>query len=235
MKNNPESPSGKYWKEHILSWEAGAYFKDPESRPSVWDKISTFFRGDGMYVRMEAALNLLKPYIQGKTIVDVGCASGRFALELLQAGAKNVTGIDVSPESIELANQKKRSSTHKNRLTFKVQDVTLATSKLPSSNIVTTLGVIEYFDQDELGVFMQNLNADYFFFDFPDSAGRTRNPLLWYLRKIYLTLNRCPGVYLYSQSEFIKIAKKQKYKNVQFYRKGAFDFVTNLPIKITKK
>ena len=56
-----------------------------------------------MYVRMNAALELLKPHIAGMTVLDVGCASGRFAFQLLDAGAAKVYGVDISPEAIQIA------------------------------------------------------------------------------------------------------------------------------------
>jgi len=40
--------------------------------------------------------------LQAKHVLDVGCGSGRYAVELARAGAR-VTGIDFSPEMIEMA------------------------------------------------------------------------------------------------------------------------------------
>ena len=41
--------------------------------------------------------------VNGKTICDVGCGSGRFVTELAQRGARQVTGVDVAPEMLKLA------------------------------------------------------------------------------------------------------------------------------------
>lgn len=49
-----------------------------------------------MYVRMEVALELLHPHVKGLTILDIGCASGRFAFQLIEAGASHVIGVDVA-------------------------------------------------------------------------------------------------------------------------------------------
>ncbi len=106
MTDKKESTSGAYWKQHVISWEASAYFKDSRKQPTFWDRMSTLFRGQGMYVRMEAALKLVAPHIQDKVILDIGCASGRFAFQLMEAGAQKVIGIDVSPAAIEAAKSK---------------------------------------------------------------------------------------------------------------------------------
>src|SRR5512144_481824 len=137
-----KSKSGDYWKQHILSWEAGAYFKDRGRRPTLWDGLSTLFRGDGMYVRMEAALQLVAPHLKGKTVLDLGCASGRFAFQLLQSGADRVIGLDVSPAAIDLANEHRLASPFADRLEFRTADLMQPSLELPPVDLITALGVI---------------------------------------------------------------------------------------------
>jgi SAM-dependent methyltransferase len=215
MAPEPTSESGEYWKEHVLSWEAGAYYKDRSARPAFWDRVSSIFRGRAMYVRMDAALQLVSPHLAGLDVLDIGCGSGRFAFQLLAAGAERVVGIDVSPAAIEAAEARRRQ--------------TLPSAELPSVDLITALGVIEYFDATELSALLGSFNSRYFLIDFPDSEGRKRDRLTWYLRQVYLRVNRCPGVYLYSQDEFRRTAAEHGYEAVRFARRSAFDFVTNLP------
>jgi cyclopropane fatty-acyl-phospholipid synthase-like methyltransferase len=229
MEPEPTSESGRYWKEHVLSWEAGAYYKDRRTRPSFWDRISAIFRGRAMYVRMDAALQLVSPHLAGLNVLDIGCGSGRFAFELLAAGAERVVGIDVSPAAIEAADARRRQSPSADRLEFRVMDVTLPDVRLPPVDLITALGVIEYFDARELAALLGSFNSRYFLIDFPDSEGRKRDRLTWYLRQVYLRVNRCPGVYLYSQDEFRRMAAEHGYEAVRFARRSTFDFATNLP------
>ena len=229
MEPEPTSESGKYWKEHVLSWEAGAYYKDRRTRPSFWDRMSAIFRGRAMYVRMDAALQLVSPHLAGLNVLDIGCGSGRFAFELLAAGAERVVGIDVSPAAIEAADAQRRQSPSADRLEFRVMDVTLPGAELPPVDLITALGVIEYFDARELSALLGSFNSRYFLIDFPDSEGRKRDRLTWYLRQVYLRVNRCPGVYLYSQDEFRRMAAEHGYEAVRFARRSTFDFATNLP------
>ena len=229
MEPEPTSESGRYWKEHVLSWEAGAYYKDRRTRPSFWDRISAIFRGRAMYVRMDAALQLVSPHLAGLNVLDIGCGSGRFAFELLEAGAERVVGIDVSPAAIEAADARRRQSPSSDRLEFRVMDVTLPGAELPPVDLITALGVIEYFDDRELSALLGSFNSRYFLIDFPDSEGRKRDRLTWYLRQVYLRVNRCPGVYLYSQDEFRRMAAEHGYDAVRFARRSTFDFATNLP------
>lgn len=229
MGPEPTSESGEYWKEHVLSWEASAYYKDRSARPAFWDRVSSIFRGRAMYVRMDAALQLVSPHLSGMRVLDIGCASGRFAFELLAAGAEHVTGIDVAPAAIEAADEQRSQSSYGDRLDFKVLDVTQPEAGLPRVDLITALGVIEYFDGPALSAVLGNFDTRYFLIDFPDTEGRKRNRLTWYLRQVYLRLNRCPGVYLYSQDEFRRMAANHGFEEVRFVRRSTFDFATNLP------
>jgi SAM-dependent methyltransferase len=222
------SKSGEYWKEHLLSWEASAYYKDRAHKANFWDRLSTIFRGDAMYVRMNAALELLKPHIAGMTVLDVGCASGRFVFQLLDAEAAKVYGVDVSPDAIQIANTHRSQAGLEDRLEFSVADVIHPEEPLPQSDLVTALGVIEYFDSQTMSAFLGNLQTKYFFLDFPDTARRKQFPT-WQLRQVYIRVNKLPGVYLYRPEEFIKLAEPFGFKNIWVAQRDGFYYITNLP------
>jgi len=228
MNSNQISKSGEYWKEHLLSWEASAYYKDTQHKANLWDRLSTIFRGDAMYVRMSAALALLKPHIIGMTVLDVGCASGRFPFQLLAAGAAKVFGVDISPDAIQIADTHRVQAGLKDQLDFSVADVVYPDSPLPKSDLVTALGVIEYFDPETMSAFLGNLQTEYFFLDFPDITRRKQFPT-WQLRQVYIRVNRLPGVYLYRPEEFIELAEPFGFKDIWVAERDGFYYITNLP------
>ncbi len=41
--------------------------------------------------------------VQGRSVLEVGCGRGELSIELLAAGASRVTGMDLSPDNIEVA------------------------------------------------------------------------------------------------------------------------------------
>lgn len=228
MKQNPISKSGEYWQDHLLSWEASAYYKDTQHKPNLWDRLSTIFRGDAMYVRMNAALELLKPHIAGKTVLDVGCASGRFPFQLLDAGAAKIYGVDISPEAIQIADTHCKQAGLEKQLEFSVADVVHPASPLPKSDLVTALGVIEYFDPETMSAFLGNLQSEFLFLDFPDSVRRRQFPT-WQLRQVYIRVNKLPGVFLYRPEEFIALAEPFGFRNIWVAKRDGFYYITNLP------
>jgi cyclopropane fatty-acyl-phospholipid synthase-like methyltransferase len=223
------SESGEYWKRHAPSWEASAYYRDRQTEPSLLDRTSAIFRGRLMYKRMEEALKLVSPHVQGLRVLDLGCASGRFAFELVAAGAEHGVGVDVSSEVIAAAEAQRAQHSAADRLEFTVLDVTHPGATLPEVDLVTALGVIEYFDATALSDLLGKLDTRYILLEFPDSEQRRRNRLQWYLRQAYLRVNRCPGVYLYTPEEFQSIAAARGLENVRFEHRFGFDYATNLP------
>ena len=227
-----KSQSGEYWDKHVVSWEASTYYTDKTMpKPTLWDRFSILFRGSSLYDRMTIALEMLKPHIAGLTILDVGCASGRFANLLLEAGAARVIGVDVSAEIIKIANERRLAGPNKDRLEFFAADLVQPGLKLPKVDLVTSLGVIEYFDHKDMATFLGSLDAPYFFHDFPDVA-RTTNWLLWWMRQVYIRINQCPGVYLYKRDDFTELVRQAGFKGEVWYeRRSIFHFASNLPRK----
>lgn len=230
--NDQKSQSGEYWEKHVVSWEAATYFTDKKMpKPNLWDRFSIYFRGTSLYDRMAIALDMLKPYLKGLTVLDVGCASGRFAEQLLAAGAAHVVGVDVSPDIIRLANERRLAGPYADRLEFFAADLVHPHTKLPKVDLVTSLGVIEYFDRNDMMTFLNNTKTKYFFHDFPDVA-RTTNLMLWWMRQVYIRVNRCPGVYLYQRDEFTQMVKKAGFEgDVWYERRSIFHYASNLPRK----
>ena len=228
MSSKNISKSGEYWKEHLLSWEASAYYKDTPYKAGLWDRLSTVFRGKAMYVRMNAALELLKPHLSGKTVLDVGCASGRFAFQLLNAGASKVYGVDISPDAVQMADDQRKQAGLGDRLEFSVADVVHPSDPLPKSDLVTALGVIEYFDARDMSAFLGNLRTEFFFLDFPDLRRRKQFPT-WQLRQVYMRVHRLPGVYLYRLEDFAELARPYGFKDIWVAERDGFYYVTNLP------
>jgi SAM-dependent methyltransferase len=75
------------------------------STPMKW--INRRFRSD-IYARFDRTLTALAP-LNGKTILDIGCGSGVYAVEFASRGATRVVGYDVAERMIELARRRAKS------------------------------------------------------------------------------------------------------------------------------
>ncbi len=231
MSKNKKNNS-QYWNKNLSSWEKSAYFKDKSTgqKSTLFDRFSTYFRGDSIYKRMDAALEIVKSHVIGLKVMDVGCASGRFAVQLLDAGASNVIGIDVATSAIEMANQRLQETGYKDKASFIKVDVTERNNKLPDVDLVTCLGVIEYFDNVTLEIFMSNLSATYILFSFPLKPDTpTKVSLRQTFRSVYLHVKGCPGLFHYTKNDFSDMANKYGFKKLRFIRENRHIFVTNLP------
>lgn len=74
-----------------------------ERKGPVTRLIDNWWRGV-VRKRLEVNLEKLEP-IKGKSILDVGCGSGRFCIAYAQRGASRVVGIDFAAAMIDIANQ----------------------------------------------------------------------------------------------------------------------------------
>lgn len=76
-----------------------------------WKKFSEKSLDETKFIDASDSLGQLigKNIIKGKSFIDIGCGSGLFSISASKAGAKKVTGIDISKESLETSlNNKER-------------------------------------------------------------------------------------------------------------------------------
>ena len=89
--------------------------------------------------------------LRGKTVLDLACGEGIYARHFKRAGASSVTGVDVSPEMIALAEAEERANPIGCR--FVCQDAALYEPEAPV-DIVTAIYLFNYArTSDELASF----------------------------------------------------------------------------------
>jgi len=81
-----------------------AIYEDDKSALTRW--VDTVWRGV-VRRRFDLTLELLDP-LAGKTLLDVGCGSGRYCIAYAQRGATRVVGVDFAEAMVELANEHAR-------------------------------------------------------------------------------------------------------------------------------
>ncbi len=77
---------------------------------------------------------LSKKGLTGKTLLEIGCGTGFFALETIRHGAASCVGVDLSPAAIQEANELAKESGLQDRARFEVANA--ASTHQPASDIV---------------------------------------------------------------------------------------------------
>jgi SAM-dependent methyltransferase len=77
---------------------------------------------------------ILNSDIHGKSIADLGCGTGGFAVQLLKEGANTAVGFDLSPKMIESAKSLATENGFGDKAKFQLGNA--ATAEVPSSDIV---------------------------------------------------------------------------------------------------
>lgn len=96
----------------------------------------------GLYERVRLTLAELED-LTGRTVLDVGCGSGRNSVLFAEAGARRVVGIDFSERMIELAVAFSRNRGAASRCEFIKADF-LECSFEEKFDVVVALGVFDY-------------------------------------------------------------------------------------------
>jgi ubiquinone/menaquinone biosynthesis C-methylase UbiE len=89
----------------------------------------------------------LRDNATGKRLLDFGCGSGFHTIQSARF-AGHVTGIDISPEAIRLAQEKAEATGLTAKTTFTVMDAEALTFETGSFDVVSVRGVLHHMDLD---------------------------------------------------------------------------------------
>jgi SAM-dependent methyltransferase len=118
MKQDNMPQVARFWNGIAAEFDA-IYTGAQKSRPRRF--LDRFFRKD-IYQRFDWVMQKCGD-VRNKTICDIGCGSGRFVTEFAQRGATHVTGVDVAPEMLKLAQALVERDGFANKCDFALSDV----------------------------------------------------------------------------------------------------------------
>ena len=168
----------QFWEDKLSSWEQGRYGK--QQRPSgilewIANRSSTSLR-----YRLANTPELLKPFLAGKRVVELGCGSGLLAAKLIEHGAASYLGIDIAESAIRNARQ--AHGGHDARIAFAVGGV--ADLQPLAADLVISLGLLDWLRDDEIAnVFAKSGSAD-----FLHAIAERRPGLQQWLHRAYVEL-----------------------------------------------
>jgi ubiquinone/menaquinone biosynthesis C-methylase UbiE len=161
--------------------------------------VNRLFR-QSMKLRFEKTIEGCNP-IQGKSVLDIGCGPGHYAITLAQRGAGRVVGIDFAEGMLTLATEHAKKVGVGERCNFMVADFY---KYVPEElfDYVVVMGFMDYMPEPESVVEkVLSLTKSKAFLSFPVAGG-----LLAWQRKLRYQ-KRC-DLYLYSLDQLQKMFRK---------------------------
>lgn len=144
--------------------------------------------------------------VRGKTICDVGCGSGRFVAELAKRGAAHVTGVDVAPEMLKLAQTLTTDRGVADRCNFVLSDV-IDWKTADAFDITIAIGFWDYIQDPSARLkVIRSITKGRFLSAWPRS-GTMRAPI----RKVRLTALGCP-VYFFSRDDVYRYLEQAGFR-----------------------
>ena len=134
----------QFWEDKLLTWEQGRYGK-PERPLGLLEWIAN---RSSMSLRYRVAITpeLLKPFLAGKRVVELGCGSGLLAAKLIEYGAASYLGIDIAETAIRKARESHGGRDA--RIAFAVGGV--ADLQPLAADLVISLGLLDWLRDDEI-------------------------------------------------------------------------------------
>lgn len=176
---------------------AGNFDKIYSKEKGLLQKLLDFIFRRSMQQRFEVTLKECGD-LKGKSVLDIGCGSGRYTAALAQNGAQ-VTGIDFSENMLDLARRLAAENKVSNRCQFiKTDFLNHAFEK--NFDICIAVGILEYFEepQDFLDK-MRIITTEKIIISLP-----VKYTFRTLIRKIRLTLKKCP-VHFYTKEKIKRL------------------------------
>jgi len=212
-----------YWNNKIIEWEDSM---GNGQNLSFVERFASYFR-EPVKNRSRICMDTLRPFIEGKTILELGCGSGFFSLALYKnSGVKNVIGFDISEKAINRAKKLCQEQGLTQYCEFHQAEAVSAT--LPKADIVIGLGFLDYLAAEDITTLFGKLKMNHFLFTFSEKVPS----LFRYLHILYLLSQRCPKHFYYAKTDIRRFIGNA-YTGVQFINDRRLSFaalVHNLPV-----
>lgn len=210
---NEKEKVEKYFQETAKSFDV-IYAEEKPLRLKIID----FLFRKSMLRRFELALKECKN-IQGKHVLDIGCGSGRYSVELAKQGAKSVLGIDFSRAMLAIAERYAKENRVSPICSFIFADFLKYNFK-ENFDVSLAIGVFEYFKNPK--PFLEKsrvLTKDKIIFSLPNVY-----TFRSCIRKIRLGILGY-GVYFYTKRKIEKLLISCNFKSYKIINLGRDFFV----------
>jgi SAM-dependent methyltransferase len=187
----------QFWEKKILTWEQDRYEDGKTS------SVLEFFAHRASYSllrRAELAKEILGAHVRGMNVLELGCGSGKLSEDLIRAGAKSYTGIDIAGPAIENAKQIAAEKGISDVVKFEESD--LQSLGDYDVDIVFSLGLTDWLTDDEIRLLFSRFKGAAFLHSISEkrpSLAQTLHRFYCYVAYGYKTKGYVPRYFLASQ------------------------------------
>lgn len=202
---------------HQTAAEFDSIYTGKKGAFSRW--LDQHFRQD-MYERYRLTLEECGD-MEGKSLLDIGCGSGRFAIPLAKKGARRVVGLDFAPQMLNLAGAQAKADGVEGICEFIQADFIEYDFGKETFDISIAIGLFDYIK--DAGPFLSKMRQ------ISKLKTIATFPVKWSyrapIRKVRLGLKGCP-CYFFTISQLQELYQKAGFKPPSIQRIGKIYFVT---------
>jgi 2-polyprenyl-3-methyl-5-hydroxy-6-metoxy-1,4-benzoquinol methylase len=214
-----------YWKDFAVRWEESSYDRRMDGL-SLVERVATRQR-EHILARRQTALRFLAPRIAGRRVLEIGCGGGALALDLARHGAAHVTGIDISPDVIQIATAKARDAGLSGTVEFLAGSIeTLPADRIGTVDVLTGLGILEYLNPETTARLIASVRPTALFLSFDERRLTTKTALHF----VYRRLKRFPYYRKYGAQELQALLRTAGVPQSSIVREGDNTFVTTFEL-----
>lgn len=175
-------------------------------RKGFWGWLSRRLRAS-MLIRYEKTFTALQPMVN-RTVLDIGCGSGRYLLKCLELGAAKVTGIDLSEEMLSLSRKALDNTGDFNNRAELISGDFLKYDFKVQYEYAIAMGLMDYIENpEEFMTKLYNTITEKAVLSFPIAES------FWTLqRNVRYKLRGCP-LYFYKRKQLEKLMKSSEFKS----------------------
>jgi len=135
-----------FWEKKIIGWEDIRY-KNDSTNQNFFEKFVNK-TNKTLIFRLKTTLEILRPLVKNKKVVELGCGSGFLAEEIIKLGAISYTGYDISENAINRAIKISIKNNYHKKTNFFSKPI--LEIPLLNADYVFSLGLTDWLDDNEL-------------------------------------------------------------------------------------
>lgn len=190
-----ENRAARFFDRYAVDFNA-IYGKDD----SPFDKVVNRLFRRAMLLRFEKTIAGCQP-IEGRSVIDIGCGPGHYAVLLAARGASKVVGLDFARGMLEIAKKRAAARSVADRCSFELGD--FLTHPLPEKfDYAILMGLMDYVKEPERVVDRAlEVTTGRAFFSFPADGG----VLAWQRKLRYK--RRC-DLFMYGEEQIRRLMQR---------------------------